>query len=205
MTDIKISNLNFQYADKVIFQNANFIISKETINRIDGDNGIGKTTLFHILSGNLQTNFAISPNQDFEFITTECLPFNELTGKELILLFFKLNNKKTDEFVDYIPIFQALNIQPLITTRYKNMSLGQQQKLTIIISFINENKIVLLDEPFNALDKASKASLSKIFINLSKNFKRTIIYISHNDIEVPIAKRFYISNFKIIEMDKYND
>ena len=94
MTDIKISNLTFQYADKVIFQNTNFTISKETINRIDGDNGIGKTTLFHILSGNLQTEFTISPNQDFEFITTECLPFNELTGKELILLFFKLNNKK---------------------------------------------------------------------------------------------------------------
>ena len=49
MTDIKISNLTFQYADKVIFQNADFTISKETINRIDGDNGIGKTTLFHIL------------------------------------------------------------------------------------------------------------------------------------------------------------
>ena len=71
--------------------------------------------------------------------------------------------------MDYIQIFQELNIQPLFTTRYKNMSLGQQQKLTIIISFINKDKIVLLDEPFNALDKASKASLSNIFINLSKN------------------------------------
>ncbi|MBU7216676.1 ABC transporter ATP-binding protein [Staphylococcus gallinarum] len=205
MTDIKISNLNFQYADKVIFQNADFTISKETINRIDGDNGIGKTTLFHILSGNLQTEFTISPNQYFEFITTECLPFNELTGKELILLFFKLNNKKAEQFADYIQIFQELNIHPLFTTRYKNMSLGQQQKLTIIISFINKDKIVLLDEPFNALDKASKASLSNIFINLSKNFKRTIIYISHNDFEVPIDRRFYISNYKIIEIDKYYD
>ncbi|MCD8879128.1 ATP-binding cassette domain-containing protein [Staphylococcus kloosii] len=94
MNNITISNLNFSYSTKKIFDNAQFQIKKETINRIEGMNGVGKTTLFNILSDNIEAQVSITPKQEFEFITNEFMPFNELTGNEIILLFFSVNKRK---------------------------------------------------------------------------------------------------------------
>ncbi|MCD8879127.1 hypothetical protein K2V73_07000 [Staphylococcus kloosii] len=80
------------------------------------------------------------------------------------------------------------------------MSLGEKQKLKILVSFINKEKIVLLDEPFNALDQNSKIVLSQLFKQLVINYNRTIIYISHNDVEKYIDKIFKIYDKKIFEM-----
>jgi ABC-2 type transport system ATP-binding protein len=205
MNNITISNLNFSYSTKKIFDNAQFQIKKETINRIEGMNGVGKTTLFNILSDNIEAQVSITPKQEFEFITNEFMPFNELTGKEIILLFFNVNKRKSKEFEDFINFFQDLNLNFVLKNRYKDMSLGEKQKLKILVSFINKQKIVLLDEPFNALDKESKIFLSQLFKQLVINYNRTIIYISHNDVEKYIDKRFKIYDKKIFEMKVRNE
>lgn len=205
MNNITISNLNFSYSTKKIFDNAQFQIKKETINRIEGMNGVGKTTLFNILSDNIEAQVSITPKQEFEFITNEFMPFNELTGKEIILLFFNVNKRKLKEFEDFINFFQDLNLNFVLKNRYKDMSLGEKQKLKILVSFINKQKIVLLDEPFNALDKESKIFLSQLFKQLVINYNRTIIYISHNDVEKYIDKRFKIYDKKIFEMKVRNE
>ncbi|PTI91547.1 hypothetical protein BU045_12605, partial [Staphylococcus simulans] len=176
MTVIKIKNLNFSYSDKVIFKDANFEFTEGSINRIEGSNGVGKTTLFHILSGCLKGDVEISPRVNFEFITTEFLPFDELTGKEITLLFFALNNRPKNTVNSYIAYFKNLNLEYVLKNRYKNMSLGEKQKLNILISFVNNSKIILLDEPFNALDRNSKRALSELLVALSVEYQRTIIY-----------------------------
>lgn len=205
MNNITISNLNFRYSTKEIFENAQFHIVKKSINRIEEVNGVGKTTLFNILSENIEAKVCITPKQEFEFITTEITPFNELTGKEIILLFFNVNKRKSKEFEDFINFFQDLNLNFVLKNRYKDMSLGEKQKLKILVSFINKQKIVLLDEPFNALDKESKIVLSQLFKQLVINYNRTIIYISHNDVEKYIDKRFKIYDKKIFEMNVRNE
>lgn len=200
MNNIIISNLNFSYSTKKIFDNAQFQIKKETINRIEGMNGVGKTTLFNILSDNIEAQVSITPKQEFEFITNEFMPFNELTGNEIILLFFSVNKRKLTECEEFIKFFLDLNLNSVLKNRYKDMSLGEKQKLKILVSFINKEKIVLLDEPFNALDQNSKIVLSQLFKQLAINYNRTIIYISHNDVEKYIDKIFKIYDKKIFEM-----
>ncbi|OHO72668.1 hypothetical protein HMPREF2580_04065 [Staphylococcus sp. HMSC036D05] len=203
MNEIDISQLNFRYPDKLIFKDAQFSINKGTINRIEGANGIGKTTLFHILSHNLKGELSVTPNIGFEFITTELIPFDELTGNELIRLFFKLNRREEQEIDTYIDIFKDMNIEFVLKNRYKNMSLGEKQKLNIMISFINKNAITLLDEPFNALDKESKSIFKEVLFDLSRKYNRTIMYISHNDLELAVDQRLYIYDNQIFEKEKY--
>ena len=77
------------------------------------------------------------------------------------------------------------------------MSLGEKQKINLLISFLKKDSIILLDEPFNALDTVSKINLCLIFHELREE-DYTIIYISHGDEQIDYDYLLSVENKKIV-------
>lgn len=181
MSNILISNLNFQFSEISLFKDASLTIHIGCIHKLIGANGIGKTTLLKILSRKIKCCFRISQSADFEFIQNEFDPFDELTGHELIKLFMFLNDLKSNINIDgYLEHFKSFGIESLLRKKYFTMSRGEKQKMNIVVSFLNPQNIVLLDEPFTALDGLSKRSLCLI-LNDFQQIGYTILYVSHSN------------------------
>lgn len=142
--------------------NINFSLGKGMIVGLIGKNGAGKTTLMKVILGltDYQTGAVkVDGKEAFHVnhstIRTGALiespaiyPF--LTGYENLKLFIEGNNQG-----ELQEIIKDLNMSDFIHNKAKTFSMGMKQKLGIALSFLNQPKIVFLDEPMNGLDPQS--------------------------------------------------
>mgnify|MGYP000948105130 CR=1 FL=1 len=102
-----------------------------------------------------------------------------LTLIENLKLLKEMSSKITDEEIErWIEFY---NIEEFRNTKYKNLSLGTKQKLALIQAFIHKPKILILDEPFNALDKKAVIKVKELLIEEKKKGKLIIIVTHIND------------------------
>ena len=118
---------------------------------------------------------------------------SHLTLIENLKLLKEMSSKITDEEIE--KWIEFYNIEEFRNTKYKNLSLGTKQKLALIQAFIHKPKILILDEPFNALDKRS---LEKTEEYLS-NIKKDIILILSTHINDSVK---YMCDYEYIFEDK---
>ena len=104
---------------------------------------------------------------------------SHLTLIENLKLLKEMSSKITDEEIErWIEFY---NIEEFRNTKYKNLSLGTKQKLALIQAFIHKPKILILDEPFNALDKKAVIKVKELLIEEKKKGKLIIIVTHIND------------------------
>ena len=144
---------------------------------VTGPSGSGKSTLLHILSSleNATSGYVIygekrlsdySDNQlsilrrrRFGFVFQAYNLVNELTGYENIILPIMLDKKKVDEkYID--KIISMLGIEDRLSHLPSALSGGQQQRIAIARALANNPRILLMDEPFSALDHIRKRELT---------------------------------------------
>ena len=170
-----------------------------------GDNGTGKTTLFNLLSGVYSINqinqdngyFRISETKkdDISYLYNPVMLFNG-SVKENIILSETESKEDILKMRKLLNIFNAKDENYEVKTNPSNLSLGEQQKLFLIRTFMQDKGIILLDEPSANLDVYSKVIL-KEFLKIQKE-NHIIILISHDLLYEEIADRiYYISNKKL--------
>lgn len=156
---------------------------------IEGINGSGKSVLLKLICGfSVPDEGKIKVNnyeigKDYDFIQNAgiCINspefFNNLSGMENLLEIAKIKKIATKEKIyQFCELFE---LEDDIEKKYKYYSLGMKQKLRIIQAIMEDPEILILDEPFDALDKQSKESLKKYLENFIKVPKHTLIYTSH--------------------------
>lgn len=180
---INITNLSFNYKSNLpIFNNVSFSL-KNGIYGLLGENGVGKTTLLHIISG-----LRFSKNGNCRVLNYESayrkpamlsqlyfLPEEFQTPSMSVETYAKYNavfypNFSKEQFSFYLSEFQV--------DREKNMmemSFGQRKKAMIAFALALNTPIVLLDEPTNGLDIPSKAQFRRILSSLFTEDKCVII------------------------------
>lgn len=126
-------------------------------------------------------NYEIGKDCDFIQNAGICINspefFNNLSGMENLLEIAKIKKIATKEKIyQFCELFELVDD---IEKKYKYYSLGMKQKLRIIQAIMEDPEILILDEPFDALDKQSKESLKKYLENFIKVPKHTLIYTSH--------------------------
>jgi ABC-2 type transport system ATP-binding protein len=189
-----VINLNKKIKNKSILNNINFNIDKGSIISVLGKNGAGKTTLIKIMSGLLQKTSGQIYYNELELYKIKSSYYNEvsvilegdrntywyLTGIENILYFGRLHkipdkiiNERAYKLLKQFDLFESKNVKVC------NYSRGMKQKLSIIISLINNPSVLFLDEPTLGLDVWSKNSLVEIIKDLVKNNNLTVILTSH--------------------------
>jgi len=203
---IDIRDLSFKYDDKTIINNLNLRINKGDILKIEGESGIGKTTLLMLLMGYLKPNsgslkFVLNNKEYdtyksrglFSYLQQENILFSAsileniyiLTGvndKEKIINALKLANI----YDELIMIDKDLNIK---ISNNSGLSYGQIQRVLIAILILYDKPIMLLDEFSSSLDKENE---NKILDNLLA-LNKTIIYITHRNSQIEQEKRIKIS------------
>lgn len=201
---LEIKQLTKKYKKRNILNSINLNITSGEIIGLVGENGCGKSTLLKTLSLltsfdsgdiyfndlNVKKNRKVYLNNLGVFIENPCL-YEELSGYENLKIMSRLYQNKVDiDFV--IDIFNCISF---IHEKTKTYSLGMKQKLGLMIAFINKPSLVLLDEPFNALDTNSEEMLIS-FINQYRLQKNSFIIVSHS-----IEKIKNICN-RILTIDK---
>ena len=97
-------------------------------------------------------------------------------------------------------IISQFEFDPLLTVKAKHLSRGQKKKLVIAMALVNDPKILLLDEPFAALDILTIKMLQEIIVNLQSIEKITLVICDHQarDLLSCVDRAIVLSNGKII-------
>lgn len=174
---IRIKNLSKSYGSKVVLENISLNFEKGKVYGIVGENGAGKTTLFKCIAGLEKHNGTIEcdygTTKDFlGFLQTEPYFFSKITGNEYIQLLCNARNVITSDLKDK-------NIFDLPLNEYAvKYSTGMRKKLAFTAILLQENKLFILDEPFNGVDIHSNIIITEIIHKL-KEMGKSIIISSH--------------------------
>jgi ABC-type Fe3+/spermidine/putrescine transport system ATPase subunit len=211
---IKLDNINVELT-KFSLKNINLHVEKGEFFSLLGPTGSGKSMLLETIAG-LKTvksgNVIIDKiditnekpeNRNISIVYQDFSLFPNMTVEENIKygLRFKEKDPKYEE--KYKNLIKIFNIEH-ITSRYpKNLSGGEKQRTSLARGLVVEPKILLLDEPFSALDNHTKKQIMHQMKEIHKQFDITILMVTHNFNEVYYLsdKVAIIDNGEIIQTD----
>ena len=202
---IKISDFKKYYGNFLALEIPEISFS-EGIHWIKGKNGSGKTTLFKSLAGLLpfQGKLEIEGNPIDRKAKNLRLWVNYaeaepklpvfLSGLDFISLFQKVKGGSKNQTESLIEQFGAEDFVERPISAYSS---GMLKKLYLILAFIGQPKVILLDEPFNALDKEANELLYKLLQQHAEEAKACILIAAHQDLNIDvidIKNTYHIEN-----------
>ena len=214
---ISFENINLSYGSRLILDNINFKINEGQIFGMLGPNGVGKSTIFNLITGLIQPNSGkIKLNStdvlDYPiYLRTKkfhigYVPqyggyFNDLTLYQNLKAISEIViNDKTREDHKINSLISKFELENLKDVKAKFLSGGQKKKLVIALSLLSDPKVLLLDECFAALDVLTIKMLQEIIVNLQKETNITICICDHQarDLLACVDKAMILSNCKIV-------
>ena len=217
---IEFKNVSLAYGDRLILDNISFKINEGQIFGMLGPNGVGKSTIFNLItglispkSGKIQiagedvTNYPIylrSKKFKVGYVPQYGGFFNDLTLHDNLKAISEIvieNKNQREERVNFlISKFELDNLKEI---KAKFLSGGQKKKLVIALSLLSEPKVLLLDECFAALDVLTIKMLQEIIVNLQNDNKITICICDHQarDLLACVDAAMILSNGRIIAED----
>ena len=200
MFKIKIKSKSFQTPDNTsnqVLQNLEFNIKEHDFLSIIGPSGCGKTTILRILAGfdsDFDGSLEYSPNSDNKYEKFESLGKIGYIPQEFSLfpwlsieknIRFGLNIKNIPKKEQDETVTRLLNLVGMSEYRKylpKEISGGMKQKIAICRALaINPmSNLIVMDEPFSALDAQTRNSLQKDLLEIWRKQKLTIVFVTHN-------------------------
>ncbi|MBO0456420.1 ABC transporter ATP-binding protein [Enterococcus hulanensis] len=194
---IEFKDVSKEFEGNVVLKDLNISVKKGEIFVLVGPSGSGKTTSLKMINGLVEpTNgnlyFKNKRIKDYNiqklrwqigYVLQQIALFPTMSVKENIEVIPEMlgwnkeqRNKRVDE------LLQEVDMDPeqFRDRMPSELSGGQQQRIGIIRALASEPDIVLMDEPFSALDPISRASLQDLVLELHQKLGNTIIFVTHN-------------------------
>ena len=221
MEILKVDNLTKVYGkdnNKVVaLDHVSFSVEKGEFVAIVGASGSGKSTLLHLMGGvdTPTSGKVFIDGQDIYSLSSDNLAIFRrrevgliyqfynlipiLNVEENILLPLELDNRKVDKF-ELNELLKVLGLQSRRKHLPNELSGGQQQRTSIGRALITKPAIVLADEPTGNLDSKSSDEVVNLLKKMNKEYKQTIIMITHNlDIAAVADRIITIEDGKIVK------
>ena len=217
---IEFENVSLAYGNRLILDNINFKINKGQIFGMLGPNGVGKSTIFNLITGLIhprsgKIKIAGEDVTDFPIylrarkFKVGYVPqyggfFNDLTLhdnlKAISEIIIENKNYRTERINYLISKFELDNLKNI---KAKFLSGGQKKKLVIALSLLSNPEVLLLDECFAALDVLTIKMLQEIIVNLQQENRITICICDHQarDLLACVDVAMILSNGNIIAKD----
>lgn len=167
-----------------------------------GPSGCGKSTLLKIVAGidtayegkvELNGSAITGPGVDKGFIFQEPRLFPWLTVEKNIAANLPLGNAQIRRQVD--ELIELVRLQGFEKAYPKELSGGMAQRVAIARALLRKPKILLLDEPFGALDAFTRAHLQEVLLDIWQNSKTTMLFVTHDiDEAVFLGEKVVIMN-----------
>ncbi|MHA1397208.1 MAG: ABC transporter ATP-binding protein [Candidatus Heimdallarchaeaceae archaeon] len=203
--------------------NVNLVIHEGEIVSIVGPSGSGKTTLLNLIgaldyvdSGKIYVagrNLAVLSDKELSLLRRETIGYvfqnfnlleeiNAEKNIEMPMILAKRpkeeRKKRVEQLLKDVNLLDRKNHLP------DQLSGGEQQRVAIARALANDPKIILADEPTGNLDSSTGLKILKLLLELSKNNKKTLIYVTHdNELAILADRQIYMSdgiitkNFKV--------
>lgn len=217
---IEFRNVKKKYKKNTVIDNFNLTIEKGKLVVLIGASGSGKTTLLKMINrlipisdGQILINgkdiYKMDPielRRSIGYVIQQTGLFPHMTVKENIEVIPRLIGMSIDEIErKTIELLNMVGLDPEIySDRYPaELSGGQQQRVGVARAFAAGAEIILMDEPFSALDPITRAELQEELFNIQKEFNKTIVFVTHDmDEAINIADKICIlQKGKIIQYD----
>ena len=186
---LSVKNLNVYYGKSPVLNDISFEIGKGDILTVVGPSGCGKSTLLNILGGIIK-NYSGSielNNKDLSKSEIHCgyvpqalglLPWKKV--KDNIFLPFKIDKSRESDLEESNKIISELGISDLLNRYPSQLSGGQKQRVALARVFTAKPDLLLMDEPFSALDTLTAETSRKLFFEIWKKHRATTIFTTHN-------------------------
>ena len=217
---IEFKNVSLSYGNRLILDNISFKINQGQIYGMLGPNGVGKSTIFNLITGLITPKFGkiFINGQDAThypiYLRTKKFKvgyvpqyggyFNDLTLHDNLKAISEIvieNKNLRNERIDYL--LSKFELENVKNIKAKFLSGGQKKKLVIALSLLSEPRVLLLDECFAALDILTIKMLQEIVVNLQQENQITICICDHQarDLLACVDIAMILSNCKIVAQD----
>jgi ABC-type sugar transport system ATPase subunit len=195
---LELKNISLKIDNETILDNINLKAQKSKVTAILGPSGSGKSSLLKIIAGicqessgdiyfdkeNINQLSAYDRNIGYVSQNPSLLPFYNV-WQNIALPLDKLS-KKVQKDKAY-EILKLIDLQEFAEKYPNQLSIGQQQRISIARALVKEPKIILFDEPYANIDPLNKDLLIRKNFNLMKKFKAVKLLISHDPHEAMLA------------------
>ena len=214
---VSLDKISLSFGKRRILEDVSFNINEGEILGMLGPNGVGKSTIFNIITGQLKpnagsvlfnnvnaTNYPIylrTKKFKIGFVPQYGGYFHDLTVYENLKAIAEItidNASYRNEKID--SLISKFELDPIRDIKGEFLSGGQKKKLVIAIALISEPKILLLDEPFAALDVMTIKTLQEIIVDLQRNSTISIILCDHQarDLLACVDTAIILNNGKVV-------
>ena len=181
MKDIIIKNFSCSYEQKTIFQNFDVTFEQGKINVVLGGSGIGKTTLLNAMASLKSYDGSIEGCEggvSYIFQKDRLIPsISVYKNLDLVLKAVVKDKRFRKETIESTS--EVLEISDVLNSLPSEISGGQAQRASMARAFLFPSDVLLLDEPFKALDTSLKARLINKFVALQRQSKKTVVFVTH--------------------------
>ena len=219
-TIVEFENVTLAYGNRIILDNISFTINESQIFGMLGPNGVGKSTIFNLIVGNLSPKYGKikidgeDVSQYPIYLRTKKFKvgyvpqhggfFHDLTLHDNLKAISEIvidDKNMRQEKIDYL--LSKFELENIKNIKAKFLSGGQKKKLVISLSLLSDPKVLLLDECFAALDVLTIKMLQEIIVNLQQESQISIIICDHQarDLLACVDVAMILSNCKIIAQD----
>lgn len=198
---LKFSNVNFKYEKKsnLLIKDLSFNVNKRELISIIGPSGCGKSTIFRLITrlentnsgeiyinnnniNNLNEHVGYMPQNDL-LIPWRTILENASLPLEISCKNSKKAKEKAEEYLKIFGFEKYKNKYP------KDLSGGMRQRVSFIRTLLTGSELMLLDEPFSALDAITKMSMQEWLLTQWVSLKKTILFITHD-----VEEAIFLSN-----------
>ncbi len=188
---LRCSDLSLSYGNLTVFDGLDFVFPERKVTAVLGPSGCGKTSLLHIISGVLEADTGsvlLEQTEESEgenggrigylFQEPRLLPWRSVRKNvEIVLeeLYSSQERRRiAEEFLGAVGLSDFLDYYP------RALSGGMRQRVAIARAFAFPAELMLLDEPFQALDLRLKLELTRLFLRLWRKYPRTTVFVTHD-------------------------
>ncbi len=217
---IEFKNVGKQFEDNVVLKGLSLEIQKGELVVFIGPSGCGKTTSLKMInrliepsSGTILVNGkdimktdTIELRRHMGYVIQQTGLFPHMTVRENIQLIAGLEGKNHDEMdqqTEQLLTMVGLDPKQFIDRYPSELSGGQQQRVGFARALMNDPDVILMDEPFSALDPVTRNDLQEELFNLQEEVKKTIVFVTHDmDEAIKLADRICIMrDGEIVQFD----
>lgn len=195
MSNVVVKNLGISFSDKTIFKDFDIAFEENKINVILGPSGIGKTTLLNAIASMIPYTGDIEGADNgisYIFQKDRLIPSISVY-KNLDMILQSICKDKQKRKNDIEKMLDLLEIKDIMNSLPTKLSGGQLQRVAMARAFLYPSSVLLLDEPFKALDTALKSRIIKELIRLNSENPRTVIFVTHAIDECLLcAQKYYV-------------
>ncbi len=186
---IRVENASKSFRGHTVLKKVSLTCEVGNIYGIIGYNGSGKTVLFKSICGLYRLDEGEiwigdkKMKRDIDMLTEAGIIIEEpsslrnYSGYKNLDFLYRIRNKKNRQHL--YEVMRKVGLDPLSKKRVCNYSLGMRQRLAIAQAIMEEQPILILDEPMNGLDKRGVSEMRKFFMEL-KDQGKTILMANHN-------------------------